>query len=382
MPSPIKMGYPEKGLSGRLDRVGTTLHGSGASDLLKSMSRIARFFLSWYVALPALAIVGLALGYLVFFNLYPGKPQIGIITIPFSVINEDSAFVIGSYLDYARRQPRIKGVVLKLSSPGGGASSSEELYLESRKLREEKPLVMVMGSLVASGGYMMAMGANYTYVKSSSLVGNVGVISFAGPVIPSVPPENVVVTGPSKLSGSTRREWIGMVDLLKQSFAQMVITERGDRLRITEEQLLEGRLYAGVEAVQLGLADAIGNDSDAVEKVADMAGISNYELVDINTEVDRLFIQKIRRIFATSGDADPPSDLSGVLALMSLAQGQGDPAGGLNRLGYAADLSGSSELGNLLRSGVLQQTQEDPLPGFPLEISRSKIYYIYAGPYP
>ncbi|MCH7621760.1 MAG: S49 family peptidase [Chloroflexi bacterium] len=346
------------------------------------MSRIARFFLSWYVAIPALAVVGIVLGYLAFFNLFPGKPQIGIITIPFVVINEDSAFVIGSYLEYARRQPRIKGVVLKLSSPGGGASSSEELYLESRKLRAEKPLVMVMGGLVASGGYMMAMGANYTYVKSSSLVGNVGVISFAGPVIPSVPPENLVVTGPSKLSGSTRREWIGMVDLLKQSFAQMVITERGDRLRISEEQLLEGRLYAGVEAVQLGLADAIGNDSDAIERVADMAGISNYELVDINTEVDRLFIQKIRRIFAVSSDAEPPADLSGVLALMSLAQAQGDPAGGLSRLGYAAGLSGSSELGNLLRSGVLQQTQEDPLPGFPLEISRPNIYYIYAGPYP
>ena len=74
--------------------------------------------------------------------------------------------------------------MLTLSTPGGGAASSEVLYIESRKLREEKPLVMVMGSLVASGGYMMAMGANYTYVKSSSLVGNVGVISFAGPIIP------------------------------------------------------------------------------------------------------------------------------------------------------------------------------------------------------
>ena len=244
------------------------------------MRRIARFFLGWYVALPVLAVVGIVLGYLVFFNIYPGKPQIGVITIPFVVINDNSAFVIGSYLDYARRQPRIKGVVLKLSSPGGGAASSERLYLESRKLREDKPLVMVMDGLVASGGYMMAMGANYTYVKSSSLIGNVGVISFAGPVIPFVPPENLVVTGPSKLSGSTRREWIGMVDLLKQSFAQMVIVERGERLRISEEELLEGRLYAGVEAVQLGMADAIGNDSDAIEKVADMAGLSNYELVE------------------------------------------------------------------------------------------------------
>ena len=382
MPGLIKVGYRERGLSGYQNRIGTTFNGFVASDLLKRMSRIARFFLSWYVALPVLAVVGIVLGYLVFFNLYPGKPQIGVITIPFVVINENSAFVIGSYLDYARRQPRIKGVVLKLSSPGGGAASSEMLYLESRKLREEKPLVMVMDGLVASGGYMMAMGANHTYVKSSSLVGNVGVISFAGPVIPSVPPENLVVTGPSKLSGSTRREWIGMVDLLKQSFAQMVITERGDRLRISEEELLEGRLYAGGEAVHLGLADAIGSDSDAIERAANMAGISNYELVDINTEVDRIFIQKIRRIFAPLDQAGTPADLSDSLALMSLAQGQGDQVIGLGRLGSEAELTGSSELRNLLRSGVLQQTQEDPLPGFPLEISRPKIYYIYAGPYP
>ena len=346
------------------------------------MSRLIRFFTSWYVALPVLAAAGLVLGYLVFFNVFPGRPQIGVITIPFVVINEDSAFVIGSYLDYARRQPRIKGVVLKMSSPGGGAASSERLYIESRKLREEKPLVMVMNSLMASGGYMMAMGANYTYVKTSSLVGNVGVISFAGPIIPRVPPENLVVTGPSKLSGSTRREWIGMVDLLKQSFAQMVITERGDKLRISEEELLEGRLYAGVEAVQLGLADAVGDDNDAVQKVAAMAGISNYELVDINTEVDRLFVQKIRRIFASSEDGQPPVDLADALALMSLAQGQGDPVTGLGRLGNEAEVTGSSELRDLLRSGVLQQTQEDPLPGFPLEISRPNIYYIYVGQYP
>ena len=363
-------------------RLGTTLIGLGASDLLKRMRRLARFFLSWYVTLPVLAVVGIVLGDLVFFNLYPGKPQIGIITIPFVVINEDSALVIGSYLEYARRQPRIKGVVLTLSSPGGGAASSESLYIGSRQLREEKPLVMVMGSLVASGGYMMAMGANYTYVQSSSLVGNVGVISFAGPMIPSVPPENLVVTGPSKLSGSTRREWIGMVDLLKQSFAQMVITERGNRLKISEEELVEGRLYAGVEAVQLGLADAIGDAADAVEKVAAMAGISNYELVDVNAIVDRLFVERIYRIFAPLDDVGPPADLSATLALLHLAQGQGDPFNGLNRLGQPADLTGNSELRDLLRSGVLQQTQEDPLPGFPLEISRPNIYYIYAGPYP
>ena len=346
------------------------------------MSRFARFILSWFVVLPVLAVIGVIVGYLVFFNLYPGKPQIGIINIPFFVINEDSAFVVGSYLEYARQNPRIKGVVLTFSTPGGGATSSEKLYIESTKVRDEKPIVMVMNSLVASGGYMMAMGANHTYVTSSSLVGNVGVISFAGPFVPSVPPENVVVTGPSKLTGSTRREWIGMVDLLKQSFAQMVITERGEKLRITQEELLEGRLYAGVEAVRLGLADEVGSDADAIQKAAEMAGISNYELVDVNTEVDRLFIQKLRRIFGESLDAPPDGDFTNALAVLALAQSRGESLSGLEQLEGIEDLGQPTEQRDMLRSGVLSQTQEDPLPGFPLEIYKPNIYYIYAGQHP
>ena len=326
--------------------------------------------------------MGLLVGYFIFFNLLPGKPQIGVITIPFTVINEDSAFVIGSYLEYARRQPQIKAVVVTLSSPGGGAASSEQLYIGSTKVREEKPIVMVLNSLVASGGYMMAMGANYTYVQTSSLVGNVGVISFAGPVLPSVPPEDLVVTGPSKLSGSTRREWIGMVDLLKQSFAQMVISERGDKLNITLEELTEGRLYAGVEAVKLGLADAIGDDTDAIEKAASLAGISNYELVDVNTEVDRLFVQRIRRIFASSESGRGDLDLTDALAIISLSQDDSDSSSLLNRLNNQDGLTGTQDLRKHLVSGILSETQKDPLPGFPLDINRPNIYYIYAGQYP
>ncbi len=349
---------------------------------MNSLAALGRFFLRWYIAAPVMAAVGLLVGYFIFFNLLPGKPQVGVITIPFTVINEDSAFVIGSYLEYARRQPRIKAVVVSLSSPGGGAASSEQLYIGSRKVREEKPIVMVLNSLVASGGYMMAMGANYTYVQTSSLVGNVGVISFAGPVLPSVPPEDLVVTGPSKLSGSTRREWIGMVDLLKQSFAQMVISERGDKLNITLEELTEGRLYAGVEAVKLGLADAIGDDVDAIEKAASLAGISNYELVDVNTEVDRLFIQRIRRIFASSDGGEGDLNLADALAIISLSQDDGDSSNLLSRLNDKDSLTGAQNLRKHLVSGILSGTQEDPLPGFPLHINRPNIYYIYAGQSP
>ena len=128
--------------------------------------------------------LGIAAGVLTFVFLTPGKPQIGIIEVPYTVINDRSAFAIGQYIDYARRDDSIKAVVIKLSTPGGGASASERLYNETRRLREEKPVVLVMGNLVASGGYMMSMGASYTYAQTSSLVGNVGVIFLYGPPDP------------------------------------------------------------------------------------------------------------------------------------------------------------------------------------------------------
>ncbi|MFQ6026574.1 MAG: S49 family peptidase [Dehalococcoidia bacterium] len=349
------------------------------------ISGLTHLVTRWYIAAPVLAILGIVIGYQLFFNVFSGKPKIGIIDIPFTVINEDSAFVITAYLDYARRDPSIKGAVIRLTSPGGGATSSEQLFIETRKLREEKPVVIVMNGLVASGGYMMAMGANHTYVKSSSLVGNVGVISFAGPLVPSPPDENMISTGPFKLSGSSRRGWISLMDQLKQSFAQMVIMERGDKMRISEEDLLQGQLFAGLEAVRLGLADEIGNDTDAFNKVAELAGINTYDIVDVNIEVNRLFVQQIRRIFSSSDDVNAPlTESDRKLMAMFASNGR---AGSPNIVSQFRDGTGTvpEELFNLeavrrpLEYGVMGSTQEEPLPEFPMEINKSNIYYLYVG---
>jgi protease IV len=349
-------------------------------DKLAALGKIAT---RWFIAVPVLVALGIVLGALVFFNIFPGKPQIGIITIPFIVINEDSAYFISAYMDYARRNDQIKGVVIQLDTPGGGASASERLFIEMRKLREEKPVVVVMNSMVASGGYMMAMGASHTYAKTASLVGNVGVISFAGPMIPAPPSEDMIFTGPSKLTGSTRREWIGLVDLLKQSFAQMVITERGDKLKITPEELLEGRLYPGMEAVRLGLVDEIGDDAAAIEKAASLAGVSNYDLLDVNVEVDRIFVQKIARVFETSSEEGNQQSAIDLLALASQSGNKpGDPSPALEGSGEGDTPINLENLRKFLIGGTLAGTQEDPLPEFPLEITKPKIYYIYAGQSP
>ena len=303
------------------------------------------------------------------------------INVPFTVITEGSAFAIGDLINYARRDDSIKGVVLKLNSPGGLAGASERLYIETSKLREEKPVVIVMGDLVASGGYMMSMGASYTYAQTSSLVGNVGVITTAGPLIPELPDEGLVVSSPYKMDGFTRRERMATVDMLKTAFGQMVASERGDKLRISRDELVEGRIYPGVTAVRLGLVDEIGGESDAIQKVAELAGISNYDFVDVNLEVLRELLEDLQRILPPLGERD--GDDSGLAELLALVSkdfnGDEDTDSGTSSDRANNTMQALRALRTMMLNGNLGVNEEDPLPDFPLDINRPNMYYLYVG---
>jgi len=67
-----------------------------------------------------------------------------------------------------------------------------------------------------------------------------------------------------------------------------VITQKGDKLSMTKNEVLEGNIYSGVEAMQVGLIDGLGGRADGIEKAASLAGVANYDLVDVNTEVSRI----------------------------------------------------------------------------------------------
>ena len=351
---------------------------------------MGRLFALWrlvsnrLVSIVLLSVLGIGLGYAVFFHVYPQTPKIGVIDIPFTIINDRSASTIVSYLDYARTHDDIKGVVIHLTTPGGGAAASERLFLETRNLRDEKPVVMVMGDLVASGGYMMSMGANHLYTQPSSLVGNVGVIiSFPGPVIPPPPTESLVITGPNKLFGGDRRDWITMADEMKRSFAGIVIAERGENLRLTQDELLTGRVFAGVGAVNVGLADAIGSDQDAIETAAGLAGVSNYGVVNINSKVQRESNELLRWVFdplllkfsrgETGGQIGGGSGLTPFRTREQLSDLFNQESGPL----LGADLE---PLRNILPYGGIGRGQKEALPGFPREVNTPNIYYLYVGP--
>ena len=362
---------------------------------MRVLSSLGRILISWYVAGPVLAILGIAIGYAVFFHAFPGKPKIGVIDIPYSGINEDAAYIITAYLDYCRRNSDIKAVVIRLASPGGGASASEQLYIETRRLREEKPVVMVMNGIVASGGYMMALGTNYTFSKTSTLVGNVGVVAGSPPVLPARAPEFIAYTGPYKLSGSSRRDWIATLDRLNEAFIEMTVQERGDRLKISRTELAQGRLYAGMDAVRLGFADEIGSDSQAYEKAAELAGVSNYELLDVNVEVNRLFIQNLRRIYSAGGNAETPLTEADARLMDIFVSGQSPDSPASDQLltefddvppvdasaltDQWVDLKG---LRRPLEHGVLGVPPQEAFPDLPVDMNRPRFYYLHVGANP
>ena len=343
------------------------------------LSSLIRFTTSWYVSVLLLGAIGIILGSMVFFFAWPGKPKIGIIDIPFTAINDRSAFEINALLNYARDQDSIKGVVIQLDSPGGSAAPSEHLYMQIAKLREKKPVVMVINEIAASGGYMMALGANYIYAKPSSFVAGVGVILSPLPrLLPRRPSEREVMTGPFKGEGGDHRHYVALTDQLRQAFAQMVVVERGDRLRISLEEVMEGRIYPGTQSMKLGLVDAIGGGTDAIEKAASLANVSGYDLVDVNTEVSIIFNQKLERI-------NEPLQEAGLFlsqAKQALFESTGSKFQDSSKFGEVTGRSDVGVLRLLPLPGGIGEDPETALPDFPLDINRPNVYYLYVGPSP
>ena len=348
------------------------------------LSAVWRFATRWYVSGLILGSLGIILGSMVFFYAWPGKPKIGLINIPFTVITDRSAFEISALLDFAREDGSIKAVVIQLNSPGGLAAASEHLFFETARLRREKPVVIVMNDLVASGGYMMSLGGNYIYAKPSTFLGGIGVIlSPIPPVLPRQPSERTVLTGPFKGEGGNRRRFVSLTDELKQAFAQMVSAERGERLsKDNLQEAISGNIYSGVEGVRLGLVDAIGGSGEAVHKAASLANISGYDLVDVNTEVSRVLNEKRSRIREPLRISSSPVLTPNTSLFANSLTALEAELGVLNGLGILDSALGEDPLRTLPLPGGIGEDLRTALPDFPLKINGPSVYYLYVGPSP
>ena len=210
------------------------------------------------------------------------EPAVGIISLD-TDIWAGSADLVQAQIDAAREDGRIKAVVVYIDSPGGEVVATQSIFLELEALRHEMPVVGSIETIAASGGYYAAMATDPIYARPSSDVGNVGVWAL----VPSELTINDVVltSGPFKLTGSNRDEFLRNIEGIRQEFVETVFSHRGERMQISRAELSQGLLYTGRQAAELGLIDHIGTQSDAVQAAAEMAGIANYRTEDLELRV-------------------------------------------------------------------------------------------------
>lgn len=185
-------------------------------------------------------------------------------------------------IEAAEADPSIRAIVLEVNSPGGGVAASAQIY---RALREvTKPMVTSMGETAASGGYYIACATQRIVALPETLTGSIGVrweFTNAEELLDTLGVEvQVIKSGPHKDQGGWHRGlteeeraiYQGIVDEAYADFLGVVAEGRElpvERLR----EFADGRVYSGQQAVELGLADAIGDVDDAIAMAAEMAGI-------------------------------------------------------------------------------------------------------------
>lgn len=263
--------------------------------------------LQWLLTVAGLLLV-LGCGYLLSLYLIP-SPEIALIRIEGDIWGAYTAY-LRQALEEAEGDPAVRAVVLDIVSPGGEVTASEDLYFEVLKLREHKPVVASVNELAASGAYYVASAADQIYAKPGSVVGNIGVISILPE--PDLVDEQLITTGPFKLSGGPQVEAIRQLEMLKDTFLEAILAQRADRLQVGSEVLSRGEVYLGLQAQQMGLVDQVGSQGDAIAAAAHMAGLRNYEVVDRTPslpEDEFLFGFKMERGMTAASVAAPPEYL-------------------------------------------------------------------------
>jgi signal peptide peptidase SppA len=171
---------------------------------------------------------------------------------------------------------KVKGVLLRVNSPGGTVPTSQELYEAVLKLKEKgKPVVVSMGDVAASGGYYVACAADRVVANPGTLTGSIGVIinlmNFKGladkiGVTPAVIKSGEFKDIASPYRPMTQAEHDILQALIMDSYDQFTTAvSKGRKLPIdTVKKIADGRIYSGRQAQKLGLVDELGTYSDAV----------------------------------------------------------------------------------------------------------------------
>ncbi len=195
----------------------------------------------------------------------------------------------------AKEDPEIKGIIIKINSPGGTVAMSQNIYSQIIKIRKDKPVVVILDDIAASGGYYIASAADRIIAQEGTLTGSIGVImsymDYHNLLTNKLSVNPVVIkSGKYKDIGSGMREITEdeknlMQEMINDSYYQFVDAiqkgrvEREDKYTIEKTELTnenlkkyaDGRVFTGRQAKSLGFVDTLGDIDTAKESIEKMA---------------------------------------------------------------------------------------------------------------
>ena len=215
------------------------------------------------------------------------KPSIAVMDISGQIFDSSSAI---ETLKKLKNNPLVEGVIVRVDSPGGAVTPSMEIY--DYILNLGKPVYAAMGSVAASGGYLISLGADSIYAEPSTITGSIGVIMNlvnTQELMNKIGVKSVVLkSGAYKDAGSPARQMTEqdkkvlndvLMDMYYQ-FTDIVIQRRG----LAKEkvmQLADGRVYTGRMAQKNGLINHIGSWRKAADDMKDKLNKPNLEVYEV-----------------------------------------------------------------------------------------------------
>ena len=194
---------------------------------------------------------------------------------------------------------------MHLNTPGGTVVGGESLYNSIKNIRAKKPVVAVMGDMATSAGYMIALGTDRIYAHNGTLTGSIGVLLQSVEITELAKKIGVTMDtvksaplkgSPSpfeKMSPAVRTSMQNVINSFYIIFIDMVVRER-KLSRAAVFELADGRVYTGVQALNLKLIDAIGDEQEALAWLKQNRKIdTSIAIRDVNLEPKQSKLQQI-----------------------------------------------------------------------------------------
>ena len=216
---------------------------------------------------------------------------------------EGSETVIGSEriskaIRKARKDEKVKAIVLRVNSPGGSALASDVIWREMKLANEEKPVVVSMGDVAASGGYYIACASDKIYASPNTITGSIGVFGIM-PNIEELMTDKIGITFDNVKTnkfadlGSVNRPLTqeeydiiqkGVVDVY-DTFT-LKVAEGRDMSQENVDDIGQGRVWSGTNAMDINLIDEYGGLEAAVAGAAELAELEDYRIYELPEQKD------------------------------------------------------------------------------------------------